>query len=268
MAQPSVLSAFLARINHPVLTPEQEKDLFLEFRESAGSEKFRLKQKIISHNLRLVVHFCKQYRSPHGHSVPLEDLIQAGYFGLDRAIELFDPHRGTKFSTYAKHWIFCCVNQEVCDKYAPGGVRIQAKVLQGRNRLHRELPGFKERYGHAPTPEEIKKIIGEVSLDQIRSASARYISADQPATDESTLLDLLPDPESLPLPSPQEYERLDQILSQASAMAGINPEVVALATDFYYGVNTPQNLKAWKRLTREIRRNPLAASIVKAYLKD
>lgn len=269
MAQTTVLSAFLARISHPVLTPQEEKEIFIRFQESEGSEKRRIKGEIIAHNLRLIVHFCKQYRSPHGVDVPLEDLIQAGYFGLDRAIDLFDPHRGNKFSTYAKHWIFCFVNQEVCDKYAPGCVRIQPKVIQGRNRLHRELPGFEARYGHAPTPEEIKRIIGkQVSLEQVRCASTRFVSADQPATEESTILDLIPGAETDPAPTPQERKRIEDVFTQASALTGLNSGIIEGAKDFYYGVNTPENKRAWQQLTREMRKNALAQQMIRVCLQD
>ncbi len=34
-----------------------------------------------------------------------EDLMQEGMFGLYRAVQLFDPDRDIKFSTYACHWI-------------------------------------------------------------------------------------------------------------------------------------------------------------------
>jgi RNA polymerase sigma factor (sigma-70 family) len=38
-------------------------------------------------------------------SVEISDLIQEGNIGLLRAIPKFDPLRGFKFTTYARHWI-------------------------------------------------------------------------------------------------------------------------------------------------------------------
>ena len=38
-------------------------------------------------------------------SFEFDDLIQAGNFGLMRAIEKFDRDKGAKFSTYAVPWI-------------------------------------------------------------------------------------------------------------------------------------------------------------------
>jgi RNA polymerase primary sigma factor len=37
--------------------------------------------------------------------LPVEDRFSEGIFGLARAVELFDPDRGVRFSSYARHWI-------------------------------------------------------------------------------------------------------------------------------------------------------------------
>lgn len=57
---------------------------------------------IVEANLRLVAHIAKRYSND---SVPMEERISEGTFGLIRAVEMFDPRRGYRFSTYAFHWI-------------------------------------------------------------------------------------------------------------------------------------------------------------------
>ncbi|MEI7731962.1 MAG: RNA polymerase sigma factor RpoD/SigA [Verrucomicrobiota bacterium] len=60
------------------------------------------RERMILCNLRLVVHIAHNYQ---GMGLPLSDLISEGNLGLMRAVDLYDPNRGARFSTYAGHWI-------------------------------------------------------------------------------------------------------------------------------------------------------------------
>jgi RNA polymerase nonessential primary-like sigma factor len=82
----------------PLLTPEQERNLTR--RVKAGD--FAARQKMIEHNLRLVVNIAKHYLN---RGIPLLDLVEEGNLGLIHALEKFDPERGFRFSTYATWWI-------------------------------------------------------------------------------------------------------------------------------------------------------------------
>ena len=60
------------------------------------------KEKIVKHNLKLVINIAKKFM---GYGVELDDLIQEGIFGLYEAIDRFDISKGFRFSTYANYWI-------------------------------------------------------------------------------------------------------------------------------------------------------------------
>lgn len=64
------------------------------------SEFLRLRNHIATANVRLAVAAAKPFATPE---MPVEDLVAAGMPALIRAVELFDPSRGYRFSTYATH---------------------------------------------------------------------------------------------------------------------------------------------------------------------
>jgi len=80
---------------------------------SAWKSFVKLRNEFIERNMRLVIMIAKRYR---GFNIPYEDLIQEGTFGLQRAIDLFDPDRGFKFSTYSSWWIRAAIQRYCRDK--------------------------------------------------------------------------------------------------------------------------------------------------------
>lgn len=64
------------------------------------------RNRLIEHNLRLVAHIVKKFDNTGEDS---EDLISIGTIGLIKAIESFQPEKGTKLATYAAR----CVENEI-----------------------------------------------------------------------------------------------------------------------------------------------------------
>src|SRR5690606_3934753 len=74
----------------------------LHYARRTAQGDFSARQRMIEHNLRLVVNIAKGYLN---RGMPLLDLIEEGNLGLMHALEKFDPERGFRFSTYATWWI-------------------------------------------------------------------------------------------------------------------------------------------------------------------
>ncbi len=121
----------------PLLAPDEELHLagiVQELRNHANPPKAlikggtRAKSRMVSANLRLVALIGLKYKDRIG-SLQLEmlDLLQAGNLGLIRAVELFDPTRGYKFSTYAFWWIREAVTHAM--REGGSGIRIPKTIL-------------------------------------------------------------------------------------------------------------------------------------------
>jgi RNA polymerase sigma-B factor len=74
---------------------QEEKRLFLTYRRTGD---LRVRDALIERYLPLARSLARRYR---GASEPLEDLEQVASLALVRAVEGFDPARGTAFSSYA-----------------------------------------------------------------------------------------------------------------------------------------------------------------------
>jgi RNA polymerase sigma factor (sigma-70 family) len=122
----------------PLLTADEEIHLGLIIREwqrhpnpPIGLEKRgrRAMNRMVNANLRLVVSACKHYQARAAHLLidPM-DLIQSANLGLIRAVELFDPCRGYKFSTYAYWWIRHGIMRYFQDHAGP--IRLPAHVVE------------------------------------------------------------------------------------------------------------------------------------------
>ncbi len=83
------------------LSLEEEKQEFEKMKK--GNMKAR--EKLISHNLRLVAHIVKKYTN----SLEADDLLSVGTIGLIKAIDTFDYDKKVQLSTYAAR----CINNEI-----------------------------------------------------------------------------------------------------------------------------------------------------------
>jgi len=146
----------------PLLTPAEEQRYA---RLNAGGD-FDARQKMIEHNLRLVVNVAKQYIN---RGVPLLDLVEEGNLGLMHALEKFDPERGFRFSTYATWWIRQNIERAIMNQSRT--IRLPVHVIKEMNtvlraRRHLEMHGERE-----PRMEDIAHLLGRSAEDVRRALS-------------------------------------------------------------------------------------------------
>ncbi len=94
-------------INGPETLPaplgkEEEREHYDRQRERSEFAK----QKLITHNLRLVVYIAKKFEST---GIGIEDLISIGSIGLIKAVSTFCPDKKIKLATYASR----CIENEI-----------------------------------------------------------------------------------------------------------------------------------------------------------
>ncbi len=83
------------------LSPEEEQACLL--RMKSGSRAAR--DKLITHNMRLVAHIAKKY----GKGGDLDDLISIGSIGLIKGVETYSAEKGTTLATYLAR----CIENEI-----------------------------------------------------------------------------------------------------------------------------------------------------------
>ena len=86
----------------PPLSKEEE-DYFLELKEKGDKH---AKDKLIEHNLRLVVFLAKRYENT---KVDLEDLVSIGSIGLIKGINTYKRGKNIKLATYCSR----CIDNEI-----------------------------------------------------------------------------------------------------------------------------------------------------------
>jgi RNA polymerase sigma-32 factor len=185
--------SYVAKLaNHaPVLTRDQETALARRFRDFGDR---RAADTLARAHLRVVVVLATRFRH---YGIALSELIAEGNCGLVTALRKFDPERGLRFGTYAKHWIRAHIlNHVIRSSSMLGGssglVRSQLFFKLRRERARVAAVLGEGHAGDEALAERMKLSTGRLQ-DLLGRLDCKSVSLDAPPSHESAerLLDTL-----------------------------------------------------------------------------
>lgn len=184
-----------------LLTAQEEVGLALLVRGERGhplaagdfarlsGEGRRAAESLFMHNQGLIHSVAR--RTPLG-TLEYDDLVQHGVIGLIRAIELFDPSVGTRFSTYAVNWIRQSITRGLANESRL--IRLPVHMIERVNKVWATRMRLTVD-GEPPSVQELARHC-DLSDDQVREClrlgPEQTVSLDLRIGDsETTLGDLL-----------------------------------------------------------------------------
>src|SRR5213078_3709457 len=171
--------------NQQVLSPAQarsreDRRLLTRYH---GQGDIAARDELVERFLPLARQLARRYQRGNE---PLDDLIQVASIGLVKAVDRYDPERGTAFSSYAVPTILGELKRYFRDAgwavHVPRGMQERVmSVNQAMTRLARDL-------GRSPTPGEVADALGEspeTVLEAMEAAIAYdAVSLDTPRTSD------------------------------------------------------------------------------------
>lgn len=134
-----------------LLSREEEQGLYDDLRR--GGRKARTaKEKLVVHNLRLVIKIANSYVNM---GLDLEDLISEGNVGLWEAAKRYDPDKGAKFSFYSSFWIKQRIRKALSTKSRT--IKVPTCAIEKHSKILKFSKTYEKKHGAEPTREQIAK---------------------------------------------------------------------------------------------------------------
>jgi len=217
---------------YPVLTREEESDLFKQY-EQGDESAF---DQIVKHNLRFVIKIALRYT---GKGLPLSDLIQEGNIGLLEVIPKYDRKRGYRFSTYAAFWI----RQAIQVALRKNGSIISLPIRKTRmiGRITEAVNNFVQKNGHEPSSRELASFMKEKheTIEELLQLRESVLSLDETNEEENiSLMERLPDQEAKsPLEFCMENQSRIKIAALLKLLSEKEQRIMRLRFGFEHGKN-------------------------------
>jgi len=226
----SAIKLYLREIGQvSLLTPQQECELAVRIQK--GDVEAR--EMMIKANLRLVVKIAHDY---DGLGLPLLDLINEGNIGLMKAVERFDPNKGSKLSTYGAWWIKQAIKRSLANQSKT--IRLPVHLVDKISKLRRTASKLQELFGREPTDEELSEELEMTPrrIARLRNVAIRPASLDSPIQEDesATLADLVRDENA-----ENPYESLEEktVNDMLKDLVSNLPEREATILDYRFGLS-------------------------------
>lgn len=143
---------------YPLLTEAEEKECALQI--ANGSKE--AEQRLINHNLRLVVSVAKRHM---GRGLQLLDLIQEGNMGLIKAVDKFDVTKGFRFSTYATWWINQAISRAI--KEQSRNIRLPIHIIEMISNIRKVEKEYAQTCNRMPSITEVATAL-KIDEDKVK----------------------------------------------------------------------------------------------------
>lgn len=204
--------------------------------EAPDTEALARRNQLVSDHLWLVKCIARRLFARVPDSVDVDDLISAGAIGLIRAADDYDPSRGVKFETYARHRIRGSMMDDLRKQDAlPYSQRSKLR------RVDRAIEELERRLGRYPadseiaekaglSEEEISDLLASATSVDLYSLEAIFERGDEAWLDSPEAQARCPDPHSR-----MERKEIETLLTSAIAELP-RTERLVLSLYYYHGL--------------------------------
>lgn len=205
----------------------------------AREELEEIYHQILKSNLRFVAKVAGGFRP--GGAASHADLVQEGNIGMIRALEKFDPDRGTRFITYASWWIRNQIRLSICN--SAHSVRVSPRVANEAFTVRKAWRDLQETLARPPSDEELAAATGikPARVRLVLEATSPSKRLDEPVDEHRDHSDFLLD-EAKPADAVVEAAELEEAVTEA--VEGLAPrEADIIRSRFGIGSGEPQTLE-------------------------
>ena len=208
----------------PLLSKDDERKYATMLKRGTKEEKKIGREKLIVHNLRLVISIASRYT---GRGVELGDLIQEGNSGLMTAIDKFDVDLGYALSTYATWWIKQAITRSIANDHRT--IRIPVHQSENIDSIKKIEKEYMSKFHKEPSINELADFMAKEKADLFITDNIKKI---------------IEDSSKLPKSKRKHYESLSPAKKKKDKDYDLNKVIIRDGIE--YDLNFREDIKNYK----------------------